>query len=158
DPVTIILNFSLDKIHLIEGGLEPFNPGLPVQVPLWLAINLKQRQKCRLLNACPTSPSGWTWKSWRRLGIMNEMKKLLPPLLHGAHQTPVKSRFGLHYILKADEIWSLIKDVRDTRIAKLRVSANSFMRQQEAHAKLDNLTLTEINTSGAFLTQALDHM
>lgn len=80
------------------------------------------------------------------------------PLLHGAHQTPVKSRFGLHYILKADEIWILIKDVWDTGIAKLRVSANSFMRQPEAHAKLDNLTLTEINTSGAFLTQALDHM
>lgn len=32
-----------------QGDLGPFNPGLPVQVPLWLAINLKQRQKCRLL-------------------------------------------------------------------------------------------------------------
>ncbi|TKC44072.1 hypothetical protein EI555_002159, partial [Monodon monoceros] len=47
--VTIIPNFSLDKIYLIGGDLGPFNPGLPVQVPLWLAINLKQRQKCRLL-------------------------------------------------------------------------------------------------------------
>ena len=33
----------------MQGGLGPFNPGLPVQVPLWLAVNLKQRQKCRLL-------------------------------------------------------------------------------------------------------------
>ena len=33
----------------LQGDLGPFNPGLPVQVPLWLAINLKQRQKCRLL-------------------------------------------------------------------------------------------------------------
>ncbi|KAG8508378.1 DNA replication complex GINS protein PSF2 [Galemys pyrenaicus] len=85
--VTIIPNFSLDKIYLIgvsaagvpvagsgrrprgaasrgsrarpacplkgcfprQGDLGPFNPGLPVDVPLWLAINLKQRQKCRLL-------------------------------------------------------------------------------------------------------------
>nr|XP_020023820.1 DNA replication complex GINS protein PSF2-like isoform X2 [Castor canadensis] len=47
--VTIIPNFSLDKIYLIGGELGPFNPGLPVDVPLWLAINLKQRQKCRLL-------------------------------------------------------------------------------------------------------------
>lgn len=77
--VTIIPNFSLDKIYLIgvrragrgcgrgvmddrppllstwgsalslQGDLGPFNPGLPVEVPLWLAINLKQRQKCRLL-------------------------------------------------------------------------------------------------------------
>lgn len=34
---------------LWQGDLGPFNPGLPVEVPLWLAINLKQRQKCRLL-------------------------------------------------------------------------------------------------------------
>uniref|UniRef100_A0A8C6D743 GINS complex subunit 2 n=1 Tax=Moschus moschiferus TaxID=68415 RepID=A0A8C6D743_MOSMO len=61
-------------------------------------------------------------------------------------------------IPKADEIRTLIKDVWDTRIAKFRVSADSFVRQQEAHAKLDNLTLMEINTSGAFLTQALNHM
>ncbi|EPY83239.1 DNA replication complex GINS protein PSF2 isoform 1 [Camelus ferus] len=61
-------------------------------------------------------------------------------------------------IPKADEIRTLIKDVWDTRIAKLRVSADRFVRQQESHAKLDNLTLMEINTSGAFLTQALNHM
>nr|XP_044616958.1 DNA replication complex GINS protein PSF2 isoform X2 [Equus asinus] len=61
-------------------------------------------------------------------------------------------------IPKADEIRTLIKDVWDTRIAKLRVSADRFVREQEAHAKLDNLTLMEINTSGAFLTQALNHM
>lgn len=29
--------------------MGPFNPGLPVEVPLWLAINLKQRQKCRVI-------------------------------------------------------------------------------------------------------------
>lgn len=34
---------------LLQGDLGPFNPGLPVEVPVWLAINLKQRQKCRLV-------------------------------------------------------------------------------------------------------------
>ncbi|EGV94107.1 DNA replication complex GINS protein PSF2 [Cricetulus griseus] len=63
--VTIIPNFSLDKIYLIGGDLGPFNPGLPVEVPLWLAINLKQRQKCRLL------PPEWMdvgEHSWARVG------------------------------------------------------------------------------------------
>lgn len=36
-------------LWLLQGDLGPFNPGLPVEVPLWLAINLKQRQKCRLI-------------------------------------------------------------------------------------------------------------
>ncbi|KAG8536752.1 hypothetical protein GDO81_025744, partial [Engystomops pustulosus] len=61
-------------------------------------------------------------------------------------------------IPKADEIRTLVKDTWDTRIAKLRLSADSFVREQEAHAKLDNLTLMEINTIGTFLTESLNHM
>ncbi|KAB1272214.1 Olfactory receptor 4S2 [Camelus dromedarius] len=82
--VTIIPDFSLDKIYLIGGDLGPFNPGLPVELPLWLAVNLKQRQKCRL------APPEWTGET--------------------------------------------------------------------ASATLDNLTLMEVNTSGLFFTQALNHM
>jgi len=33
----------------LQGDLGPFNPGLPVEVPVWLALNLKQRQKCRIV-------------------------------------------------------------------------------------------------------------
>ena len=31
------------------GDVGPFKPGLPVKVPLWLAVNLRQRQRCRLV-------------------------------------------------------------------------------------------------------------
>ncbi|KAB0403836.1 hypothetical protein E2I00_017781 [Balaenoptera physalus] len=91
---------------------------------------------------------------------MNEMKRTFTPMPSPYYMELIKLllNHASDYILKADELWTLIKDVRDTHIAKLRVSANSFVRQQEAHAKLDNLTLTEINTSGAFRTQALNHM
>lgn len=39
-------------------------------------------------------------------------------------------------IPKADEIRTLVKDIWDTRIAKLRLSADSFISQLEAHAKV----------------------
>ncbi|KAF7464245.1 Hypothetical predicted protein [Marmota monax] len=183
--VTIIPNFSLDKIYLIgvrpragagrggaagsagpvlrraltavalQGDLGPFSPGLPVAVPLWLAVNLKQRQKCRLLPA--------EWMDVEKLEKMRDHERKEETF------TPVPSPYYMELtklllnhasedIPKADAIRTLIKDLWDTRIAKLRVSADSFVRQQEAHAKLDNLTLMEINTSGAFLTQALHHM
>ena len=32
-----------------SGDVGPFKPGLPVSVPLWLAVNLRQRQRCRLV-------------------------------------------------------------------------------------------------------------
>uniref|UniRef100_A0A2K6N4J2 DNA replication complex GINS protein PSF2 n=1 Tax=Rhinopithecus bieti TaxID=61621 RepID=A0A2K6N4J2_RHIBE len=140
--VTIIPNFSLDKIYLIGGDLGPFNPGLPVEVPLWLAINLKQRQKCRLL------PPEW----------MDEETFTPMPSPYYMELTKLLLNHASDNIPKADEIRTLVKDMWDTRIAKLRVSADSFVRQQEAHAKLDNLTLMEINTSGTFLTQALNYM
>lgn len=39
-------------------------------------------------------------------------------------------------IPKADEIRTLVKDIWDTRIAKLRLSADSFISQMEAHARV----------------------
>lgn len=39
-------------------------------------------------------------------------------------------------IPKADEIRTLVKDIWDTRVAKLRLSADSFISQLEAHAKV----------------------
>lgn len=32
----------------LQGDFGPFNPSMQTSVPLWLALNLKQRQKCRI--------------------------------------------------------------------------------------------------------------
>lgn len=32
----------------LQGDIGPFTAGLPIEVPLWMAINLKQRQKARI--------------------------------------------------------------------------------------------------------------
>lgn len=45
----MILNLVQRVFPFPQGDLGPFNPGLPVQVPVWLALNLKQRQKCRIV-------------------------------------------------------------------------------------------------------------
>lgn len=46
---SIIPNFSYNKIYLICGEFGPFRAGLPMNVPLWLAVMLKQKQKCRIV-------------------------------------------------------------------------------------------------------------
>uniref|UniRef100_A0A2I3GUW9 DNA replication complex GINS protein PSF2 n=1 Tax=Nomascus leucogenys TaxID=61853 RepID=A0A2I3GUW9_NOMLE len=126
-----------------------------MEVPLWLAINLKQRQKCRLLPP--------EWMDVEKLEKMRDHERkegtFTPmPSPYYMELTKLLLNHASDNIPKADEIRTLVKDMWDTRIAKLRVSADSFVRQQEAHAKLGNLTLMEINTSGTFLTQALNHM
>ncbi|KAM4833776.1 DNA replication complex GINS protein PSF2 [Thomomys bottae] len=153
--VTIIPNFSLDKIYLIGGDLGPFNPGLPVDVPLWLAVSLKQRQKCRVL-----PPSWMDEEQLEKLRDHERKEEMFTPVPSPYYMelTKLLLNHASDNIPKADAIRTLVKDLWDTRMAKLRVSADSFVQQQEAHAKLDNLTLLEINTSGAFLTQALNRM
>ncbi|XP_069492516.1 DNA replication complex GINS protein PSF2 [Ambystoma mexicanum] len=155
EPVTIIPNFSLDKVYLIGGDLGPFNPGLPVDVPVWLAINLKQRQKCRIIPP--------EWMDIEKLEEIRDRERredtFTPmPSLYYMELTQLLLNHASDNIPKADEIRTLIKDTWDTRIAKLRLSADTFVKEQEAHAKLDNLTLMEINTIGTFFTESLNHM
>ncbi|PIO27676.1 hypothetical protein AB205_0149720, partial [Aquarana catesbeiana] len=106
-----------------QGDLGPFNPGLPVQVPLWMAINLKQRQKCRIV------PPEWM-----------DVEKLEQIRDNERREETFTPMPNLHYM----------------ELTKLLL--NHFVREQEAHAKLDNLTLMEINTISTFFTESLNHM
>lgn len=54
----------------------------------------------------------------------------------GSSDPAFLSRSAADNIPKADEIRTLVKDTWDTRIAKLRLSMDSFVRQQEAHARV----------------------
>ena len=44
--IEIIPNFKGPKFTFMTGTFGPFKPSKPIQVPLWLAIYLKQRKKC----------------------------------------------------------------------------------------------------------------
>ena len=44
--VEIMPSFKGEAFHFISGTFGPFRPAKPVKVPLWLAVYLKQRNKC----------------------------------------------------------------------------------------------------------------
>ena len=44
--IEIMPSFKGDKFNFICGSYGPFRPGRPTIVPLWLAVYLKQRNKC----------------------------------------------------------------------------------------------------------------
>lgn len=66
--VSVVPNFNFGQIHLISGSVGPFRAGLPVNVPIWLAINLQQQQKCRII--CPD------WMDPEKLDEIKENEKL----------------------------------------------------------------------------------
>jgi GINS complex subunit 2 len=53
---------------------------------------------------------------------------------------------------------ALIKDIWDLRIAKLRSSMNEFIKSDSLHAKINNLTLLEINSVRNLLTTTLKEL
>lgn len=46
--IWIIPNFKERVFQFVSGSFGPFRPAKPVQVPIWLAIYLKQRNKCQV--------------------------------------------------------------------------------------------------------------
>jgi GINS complex subunit 2 len=49
EPLRIVPNFNEGQLYLLGGDVGPFRAGLPVTVPLWVAVSLRQRQKCRII-------------------------------------------------------------------------------------------------------------
>ncbi|XP_076060915.1 DNA replication complex GINS protein PSF2-like protein [Oratosquilla oratoria] len=154
-PVTIEPNFSQNKLYLISGDVGPFRPGLPVDVPLWLGINLKQRGKCRIIPP-----------EWMDVEKLEEKKEeetqskvfTMMPCEHYLVIAQLILSTAPEDIPRAQEIKTLIKDIWDLRIAKLRSSVTAFIKSEGTHAKLDHLTLLEINTVRPLLPNTLDQL
>lgn len=48
--IQIVPNFNnASHMHLICGSFGPFRAGLPLRVPIWAALNLRQKKICRIL-------------------------------------------------------------------------------------------------------------
>lgn len=80
------------------------------------------------------------------------------PSQHYIEVTQLILKHAPDNIPKADEIRTLVKDLWDLRMAKLRSSIDVFVKSDVTHAKLNFLTLMELNTVRPFLTKALAEM
>ena len=50
ETISIVPNFNEGLLYLLEGDVGPFKAGIPVEgIPIWMAVNLSQRQKCRIV-------------------------------------------------------------------------------------------------------------
>ncbi|XP_016766826.1 DNA replication complex GINS protein PSF2 isoform X1 [Apis mellifera] len=153
--VTVVPNFSFDTIHLISGSVGPFRAGLPVKIPIWLAVNLKQQQKCRIINQ--------DWMDAESLNEAKEEEKLSKlftkmPSNHYVDETQLLLSAASDDIHEADKIRTAVKDLWDIRMSKLRTSIDAFLKSDGMHAKLDHLTAMEINSVRPLLPHALDQM
>ncbi|XP_063684103.1 DNA replication complex GINS protein PSF2-like [Bolinopsis microptera] len=160
ESISILPNFTEDKLYLISGEVGPFQPQVPVRVPLWLAANLKQRQKCRIITP-----------EWMDVELLKEKKAeeleghLFSIPLHPHFLELSTIILGISDEVKdADEVRTLIKDIWDVRAAKLRKSVNKMINHDGGggkpltHVEINNITVLELNTIRGFFTASLDHL
>ena len=185
--VKIVPNFTSNILYLLEGDVGPFNAGLSLEVPIWLATDLRQRQKCRILQP-----------DWMDIDILEDAKErekeealfteLPNPQIFVAANLILD--VATSDISKADEIKTIIKgnihllkmlcirkilptiivfiilliisksisDIWDIRQSKLRKIVDSFVMSGSLRATLDHVQLIEINTIRPLLPLTLDHI
>ncbi|XP_012262736.2 probable DNA replication complex GINS protein PSF2 [Athalia rosae] len=153
--VEIIPSFSFNQIHLISGSVGPFRAGLPTLVPIWLAVNLKQQQKCRIVR-----------QEWMSVDVLNEVKTAEQnsefftkmPSDHYMDEALVLLGVASDDIEDSDQIRTIIKDIWDIRMSKLRTSGDSLVKSDSTYGKLDHLTPMEVNSFRPLFPHVLDQI
>ncbi|XP_058814813.1 probable DNA replication complex GINS protein PSF2 [Topomyia yanbarensis] len=151
--IGVIPNFNHDPIYLISGAVGPFRGGHPIHIPLWLAIHLRQQQKCRIVPP--------EWMDPRLLEDIKEEEKRTRnftkmPSEHYMVEAKLVLNTAPEDVPQSDEIKTLIKDIWDTRCAKLRTTTDVFLKGEGEMIKLDNVTIVELHTIRTFLLHSMD--
>ncbi|KAH7702874.1 putative DNA replication complex GINS protein PSF2 [Aphelenchoides avenae] len=132
-------NFN-SRLEIIWGTVE-LEAGVPVDVPMWLALYLKKTHRCQVI------PPEWL--------CVDELKRMVAEENESETFTKVPEFYretALALLEKArddledsDQIKTLVADLWDRRAAKMRTSSLKFLEQHEtAHAAVNNLTQIEI--------------
>lgn len=159
EVISILPGFSLGKITLISGDFGPFIPSIATKAPLWFALYLKERILCQI-----QMPSWLTceWLETMRNDERSDPDGALHPIhLHYMELSAILLNQASDDIPQADEIRTLIKDVWDIRMSKLRRSINLMIKDQHLHAQVKNISHMELFCLRSHLCSSLsmiDHL
>ncbi|XP_035773093.1 probable DNA replication complex GINS protein PSF2 [Anopheles albimanus] len=154
--VGVIPNFNHDSIYLISGTIEPFRGGTPLYVPLWLAVHLRQQQKCRII-----APH------WMDIDLLEDIKEAEKreatftkmPSSNYMVEAKLILTTAPEDVPSSEQIKTLIKDIYDVRCAKLRSTVETFLNSEGAHTvPLENVTVFELHTIQPLLPHAMDYL
>lgn len=116
--ITVTSNVDHPRLFFISGEFGPLEAGLPVQLPLWLALTLRKKGKCKF-----KIPS-WMTVASLEIFIQNEKEETsLEPLPF--HYMEI-ARLLLHNaredVDNPDKISSLLQDLENIRMDRMKLS------------------------------------
>ena len=139
--MTIVPNFNSNVLNFLNGDFGPFHSNLAAEVPLWLALALKERHKCRI--EAPEWMSVDTLKQAleleKRIGEF-EVSKALP--FHYVEIAHILFNKAADDILDVDRVRMLIEDLQDMRMSKLRNGVNKILKTAVREGTIPGVPMT----------------
>ncbi|KAM7541017.1 hypothetical protein Aperf_G00000023181 [Anoplocephala perfoliata] len=153
--VSMVPRVRMEEVHLLDSQVGPFQPNVPVDVPYWIALFLRQQQKCRIMPP-----------NWLSVAQLTEFKEAenndtgctVPPHPHYAELATLLLQHASDDIPDREDIRTLIKDIWDARVGKFLASVNSFVVSGAVTARVSQLTPLELSTTRNLLTNSLDQL
>ena len=143
----------LGRLELMGGGVGPLEPQVPASLPLWLALHLARRNRCRL-----RVPA---WLTRSRLEQVLARERELGGEAFGALPSPHFVELATLYlehardtVAEGERVRQLVEQIVDARKAKV-MEGLSALTGPTVLIKLNNLTRSEINVLRPFILKAM---
>ncbi|CAD8155465.1 unnamed protein product [Paramecium octaurelia] len=140
--INIQPNFDLDKLQFISGYFGPFKINQIVEVPLWVAIELKKKNKCRVIPP--------EWLSIERLQQKLDEETINESELARMEQyyfeiSSIMFSYCRDDIKDDDKIKLLLEDIKTRRESKIQKKIEEFIARGSEALKINNLNQHERN-------------
>ncbi|XP_071738722.1 DNA replication complex GINS protein PSF2 [Rutidosis leptorrhynchoides] len=151
ETIEIIPNLKMDGLGLICGEFGPFQPSVPTEVPIWLAVALKRRNKCTI------RPPDWmsVEKLTQVLEAERDAASTFEPLPF--HYVEISRLLFDHARDDIPEVYmvrSLIEDIKDVRFHKIGMGLEKITAL--TYAMKLNISAMEVNLIRPFITGGLE--
>jgi len=118
EHVSIVPRFAAPALNLICGDYGPFTPQREIEVPLWLAIALKQQMKCFI--RCPEWMTVESLKDIKEQEKSSEIGSLADLPFHYMEISSMILQVAADDIADVDRVRSLLEDIENLRAHKIR--------------------------------------
>lgn len=155
--IEIVPLFRHNRLDFISGSYGPFEPNVEQEVPLWLALTLKKRRRCRIKTP--------VWMQREHLQSVKELEArelgFVPMHYHYQEISNALFSHAKEDIGDADEVFALVEDIANRRQSKIRRGLNSLAddvhKQMDVFSvNLDNMGAMEIFAVRGILGEAMD--
>ena len=152
--VTIQARAPITALQLMDGDIGEMQAMRQEQVPLWLALFLKRRGKCRIIAPDWMSPDALEGA----LADERRHNDRFAPLPYGYLEVGYELLNGAEDDLEdSNRIRIALADIEDTRRAKVTRGLKNIDRSV-THIKLPDISATELNRIRGVATGALDSL